>query len=102
MTVGTYIAVADDITLDKPSKVLTRMNEVGVPVAEVLIEDVITGSMTLQIPSSAATLPAIGTAFTLKDAGGTTVNLKVSKVGSKFTNAGETKVPVDFRQKFSA
>ena len=101
MTIGTYTAIADDISIDKPSMVLTRKNEVGVPVAEVLIEDVITGSATLQVPASGATAISIGQTFTLKDAAGTSYNFKVSKVGNKFQNTGETKIPVEFRQKFA-
>lgn len=101
MTIGTYTAIADDITLDKPAKVLTRYNESGVPAAEVLIEDVITGSATLQVPATGAVAIAIGATFTLKDAAGTTFNLKISKVGNKFTNMGETKVNVEFRQRFA-
>lgn len=103
MTIGSLITVADDITIDRPTKVLTRTNELGVPTAEVLIPDVITGSMTLQLPDAASAAPALGATFTLHPVGGgTTGNFKVSKTGDKFSAAGETKIMVEFRQKFAA
>jgi hypothetical protein len=38
---------------------------------------------------------------TIKDVDGTTtVKIKVTKVGRKFVSDGETKVPIEFRQRY--
>ena len=101
VTINTVAYIADDINYDVGTKVITRPNEFGVPQAEVLITEVGTGKMTLQVPASAA-IPPLGSTTSIKDIdGATTINIKLSKIGRTFKADGEIKVPVEFRQKLN-
>ena len=102
LTIGTLNGlIADDISVDDATKVITRGNQVGVPAAEVLMDDVMTGNATIQLPSATVALPAKGTAFPLLDITGNTLNFKVFKWGRKWRADGETKLNLEFRQKLA-
>ena len=102
VTMSSVAYVADEITYSKDTKPLTNLNQVGVPTKEVLIEQIGTGSMTLQLAASTTVAPAIGSTFSLTPVGGgTALSLKVSKVGQIFKNDGETKLQVEFRDKLN-
>src|ERR1041384_2867187 len=66
---GVVTFTAEDISYEKGSKPLTRTDRFGVPVAEVLIDEIGTGSMTLQLPDADTKAPLIGAGFTLTDVG---------------------------------
>lgn len=93
----TYIAEA--FSLDDPSNWFVRKNEVGVPNGQVGIDDVPTGSATLQLADSDVKLPKKFAEFDATEVGGDTVTLIVAKVGQAFTQDGETKVTIDLRAK---
>jgi hypothetical protein len=105
---GSGIAyIADNIDLQAPTKVLTRPKVSGTADAEVMIDEPITGSMTLQVPASgntptAAALVKRGATGTILDTDGVaTIAIKISEVGAKFSVDGEVKIPVSFRQKLN-
>jgi hypothetical protein len=97
----TYIA--DNVDFEEATRVYTRNNEFGVPQAEVLVNEVGTGSMTLQVPSIlsvpvSASFPKRFAVGTIKDVDAlVTINIKITKVGRKQVAEGETKVHVEFR-----
>ena len=94
--------VAESINVDKSTSVIEQKNEYGVPTGQVLIEQIPTGSMTLQLASSATVAPSIGNAFTLVPVGGgSSVTFLISKVGEQFSQDGETKLSVDFRKQLN-
>ena len=93
--------IADDIDIDDATNVLTRKNNVGVPAAEVQMDDVMTGTATIQLPSATVALPAKGTQFNLVDVTGTSLPFKVHKWGRKYGSDKETKLKLDFRQKLN-
>lgn len=97
-TTGGTPFIADNIDIDKPVKIITGTNEVGVPYREVLVEDAFTGNATLQLPTATTPPPNIGDKFTVKEAGGASLNCKVSKTGSRFKKDGETLIPIEFRK----
>ena len=66
-----------------------------------VIEQIPTGSMTLQLASSSTVAPSIGAAFTLVPVGGGSATFLISKVGEQFTQDGETKLSVDFRKQLN-
>ena len=102
ITIGALVGlIADDIDIDDPTKVLTRMDNQGSPAAEVQIDEVMTGTATIQMPTATVALPAKGTYFTLTDVTGTVLHFKVIKWGRKFKNDGETKIPLTFRKAFN-
>lgn len=92
--------IADKISLDDPTTTLTRKDNLGVPVAEVMIDGVMTGTAQIQVPSTLTALPPKGTHFTLTDVDGTTHNFKVEGWGRDWSE-GETKLPLKFRQRFA-
>ena len=78
------------------------LNTVGIVNKEVLIEQPFTGSATLQLAATTTVAPSIGDPFTLVPVGGgTALSCKVSKVGAKMSQDGETKVSIDFRKKIN-
>jgi hypothetical protein len=107
VVIGSFTYVADNIDYDVATKIIERKNEVGVPVAEVLIQETGTGSMTVQIPATLSVptsgcVPAVGASFSIKDADGVaTINCKVTKVGRKMISDAENKFNVEFRQRYN-
>lgn len=93
----TYIA--ESFSLDDPANWFVRKNEFGVPNGQVGIDDVPTGSATLQLEDDTVKLPKKYAEFTAVEVGGTSVTLIVAKVGQAFTSEGETKVTIDLRAK---
>jgi hypothetical protein len=99
--------LADNIDFTGGTKVLTRPNTSGVASAEVMIDEPITGSMTLQvpaagyIPTSGALIRRGATGTMLNSDGVETIAIKISEVGAKFSVDGEVKIPVSFRQKLN-
>ncbi len=101
VTFNAIAYIADNIDYEVSTKVITRPNEFGVPQAEVLILETGTGSMTLQVPAGLTAPPIGDLTATIKDVDGTTsIKIKVIKVGRKFVQDGETKVNIEFRQRF--
>ena len=101
LTIGTLTgAVAEDISVDDDTNVLTRKNQVGVPDGEVQIDGVMTGTASIQVRGTMP-LPPKGTPFTLTDVTGTTFGFKVNKWGRKWKNDGMTMVNLTFRQRFA-
>jgi hypothetical protein len=98
---------ADNIDYDEPTRVLTRPKVSGAPDAEVLIDDVGTGSMTLQVPATlavptAGSIVKRGATGTITDSdGAATIPIKVSKVGRKIAAGEEIKIQVEIRQRFN-
>ena len=93
--------IADDVDIDDPTNILTRKDNQGKPVAELMIDEVMTGTATIQMPTATIALPAKGSYFTLPDVTGTPLHLKVVKWGRKMGNDKETKIPLTFRQAFN-
>ena len=102
LSIGTLTGlIADDIDIDDATNVLTRKGNFGTPAAEVQMDDVMTGSATIQLPSATVALPAKGTQFSLVDVTATALSFKVHKWGRKFKSDAETKLKLDFRQKLN-
>lgn len=101
VTLSTGAFVAEDIDYEQGTKSLVRTNEFGVPQAEVLIDEIGTGSMTLQLPSSNTAPPLRGDAFTLIDLGGGSRPCKISKVGRVSKVDALKMVKVEFRDKLN-
>ena len=101
-TTGGVAYIADSINIKKPQTVITGKDQFSRPFREVMIGDVITGDLELQLADVTTVAPTAGMPFTLVDIGGASLNLKVQDVSPKFTSSGETKVSVSFRQRFGA
>jgi hypothetical protein len=94
--------IAENITITDPSNWTVRKDENGSPNGQVGVDDVPTGSMTLQLADSSVKLPKKYAEFTLDEVGGDTATFIVSEVGQAFQQDGETKVNVSFRAKLAA
>lgn len=93
--------IAEAFSLDDPSNWVVRKNEVGVPNGQFGVDDVPTGSCTLQLADSTVKLPKKYAEFSAVEVGGTEVDLIVAKIGQAFQHDGETKVTIDIRAKLS-
>jgi hypothetical protein len=89
--------IAEQFSLEDGSNWFVRKNEVGVPNGQVGVDEVPTGSATLQLADDSVKLPKKYAVFTAVEVGGSTVSLIVAKVGEAFTQDGETKVTIDIR-----
>jgi hypothetical protein len=101
VTIGGVNFVAEDISYELGTKELTRRNQYNVPEAEVLLDDIGTGSMTLQLPAADTAPPLRGDPFTLIDAGGASLPMKISKVGRTWKSDSLIMLKVDIRQKLN-
>jgi hypothetical protein len=96
--------VADDISIDRPSKTVERTTELDEPSGQVSYLGFVTGSATLQLATASTIPPIHGKHFllTVFDTDGDgDLDLEVfyvDSVSQPFTKDGETKVPVTFRK----
>ena len=95
LTINGVVYAADDFSLDHEVTEIVRTNKNDRPTGQVAIKGRITGSATLQLATSSTPMPEMGMQFTVTE--GTFVLRKVSRSESK---GGETKVPIEFVQKF--
>lgn len=93
--------ILEQFSLDDPSNWVVRKNAVGVPNGQFGVDEVPTGSATLQLADETVKLPKKFAEFTAVEVGGTSVTLIVAKVGQTFQHDGETKVSIDVRAKIS-
>jgi hypothetical protein len=64
LTIASVGYVAENVSVSRPTTVLTRENEVGEPNGFVSIQDWVTCNGTLQIPTSGSSYPQLGGTFT--------------------------------------
>jgi len=102
VTISTKTYVAENITIDFPTTNVVTKNEVGVPTRQVIVTDVATGSLTLQLPDAVTAPPALLSVVPLTPiGGGSAINFIITKVGQTFTHDNEQKVNCDIRQKLN-
>ena len=103
--------VADNITVNRPTKLIKRTDQLGEPSGSVGVPDFVEGSATLQIASSSTLLTQAGDQIICDG----TVNAKldastggagsetffVHSVGEPFTKDGETKLNISFIKKYN-
>lgn len=65
LTIGGVAYVADNITVNRPTKPIERTNEIGEPSGSVGVAGFVTGSATIQLASSSTVEPAGGATFTV-------------------------------------
>jgi hypothetical protein len=102
ITIGTVTFVAENISYEDPSNWTVTKDSVGVPNKQHGVDDVPTGSATLQLPDTTTAPPAKYATFSLTPiGGGTAITVIISKVGQAFQQDGERKVNIDFRKKLN-
>lgn len=92
--------VAENISIDRPTKIIAVENEIGEPSKQVVIADFVTGSATVQIVS--AVPPANGETFpaTFSTAIGAETFI-VTSVSQPEEQAGLKKSTIQFRKKIN-
>jgi hypothetical protein len=96
------IYVLKNITVDRPVKELTRMNEFGVPDGQVFIDDKVRGSATGQFSTSTSKPPKRFEEFALTKVGGGTETFFVKSVSINFGQDAETTFTIEFTKKLAA
>lgn len=105
-TVGsTTNYVADNITINRPGKVIERTNEIDEPSGQVIYGGFVTGSATLQLATGSTLQPFHGKGFSLNskfdpdhDADSDAEVFVIDSVDLAKDKAAETKVNITFRK----
>lgn len=96
VSINSVTYIAEDISLSYPQQRQEIKDGNGVPIGQVLIPQVITGSMKLQLATSSTVVPARNLTFTLQ--GQTWI---VETVGTAYTQGNYVYVNVTFVQKLN-
>ncbi len=101
---GGVAYIADDFTINRPSKVVEQTQQLDRPNGQRLYATFVTGSATLQLAAAATLTPVLFKAFSVTvydtDEGGAkdVEWFVISEVGQPFQKDQETKVPISFRK----
>jgi len=95
--VGAETYIAEDISMTRPTVVVSREDELGAPSGEVGIPDWQTGTATLQI-SSGGSVPNLGTIMTASFSGSVEEHCWINEVGQTFAQRDLRKVNISFRK----
>lgn len=102
VTIGGLSIIAESISLEQPSQVLERFNQVGDPSGQVIIEGFNTGSAVLQLATTAITVVTIGATFTLVRNNGSTVGMVISTVSEAQSQFDIHKQNVGIRRRYGS
>jgi len=100
ITIGGTAFVAENISLNIPTQITERRNEVGDPNGQVIIEQFGNGSATLQFATTLTVPPTIGATFTLTRQSGLTIGAIVSQVTEPQAQFDIKKCQINFRKKY--
>lgn len=95
-TKGNY--VAENITVQRPSTVIERRDEIGQPSGQVIIDSFVVGSATFQLATTASLIPAIGDTFVTEFIPGTPESCSLSQVDQPEQQTTDKKVNINFRK----
>jgi hypothetical protein len=97
LTIGgvTYVPEASD--LKYPSSDISRKDKKGKPASFLLRDDIITGTVTLQLETASTAIPTTGDTFTY-DFGKGTKTFVITNVGTPKGQNMDWKVSIDIRQ----
>jgi hypothetical protein len=102
LTINAVAYVADNITVNRPSKAVDRTNNLGEPTGSVGIADFVTGSCTLQLAADATAEPTNGLTFaTTFDSGIGSETFYLTSVSRAEVKDGEKKINVTFKKKYN-
>ena len=103
LTINSVTYVAEQIEVRRPSFVIERRDQLNKPNGQVIDEDFVTGTATLQLATGATVIPQIGQTFqeTFVAAIGAETFI-LSEIGQPEAQGDAKKVPVSFRKKYNA
>lgn len=97
VTIGSTAYVAEQIAITDTSTIIERMDQNGVPAAQVVIPGFSKGTGTLQMATTLTVVPTIGTTFTLTRNGGATVGAIIADIGEAENHKDARKFTIGFR-----
>ena len=101
-TIDTVQFIVEDGRVSRGSSKLETTNEFGIPNKKVHKRTTATGSLTLQLPSSATLSPALFAIVALVPfGGGAALNYIITEVGDQFSAEGVSKVTCSIEQKLN-
>lgn len=101
-SVSMGVFVCDNITINRPTKVIQRTDNLGEPTGSVGVPDFVNGSGTMQLANASSVEPAAGCTFTENFQVGVAETFFIHSVGLATTKDGEKKVPFSFIKKYGA
>ena len=102
VTIGGTAFIADNISLNVPTQVIERRDEVGNPSGQVIIEQFVSGSAVLQFATTLTVPPTNGATFTMVRNGGATIGCVVSQVAEPQTQLDSKKCNINFRKRYGS
>ena len=102
LSINSVSYVADNIEVNRPTKTITRTNELDEPDGQVTYADYVTGSATLQLESGATVIPVAGLTFSatfIASIGAETFYLE--NVDQPEVKDAEKKVNITFRKQYN-
>ncbi len=102
ITIGATAYVAENTSLNVPTQIIERRNEVGDPNGQVIIEQFNEGSATIQMATTLTVMPAIGATFTLTRQAGSTIGCVISQVSEPQAQFDIRKAQINFRKRYGS
>ena len=102
VTIDTVAYIAEDIEVTRPTSVIERRNELNEPSGQVLIQDFVTGSATLQLAATSTDIPDLGATFTMtidSEIGAET--FIISEIGQGENQGEAKKIRINFRKRYN-
>jgi len=101
LTINSVTYVAEQIEVRRPTFVIERRNQLNQPSGQVIDDDFVTGTATLQLATGSTAIPTNGQSFT-ETFGAASETFLISEVGQPEEQGGEKKVTISFRKKYNA
>lgn len=102
LTIASVPFVADNISVNRPSKSIKRTNELGEPSGSVGVADFVEGSATLQLATGSVAEPQAGQTFTITfDATIGSETFYIMSPGRVEQKDSEKKINVTFIKKYN-
>ena len=80
---------------------IERRNQLNQPSGQVIDDDFVTGTATLQLATGSTAIPTNGQSFT-ETFGAASETFLISEIGQPEEQGGEKKVTISFRKKYNA
>lgn len=101
-TINSVAYVADNISVNRPTKEIERTNQIGEPSGSVGVAGFVSGSATLQLASGATVEPTAGQTFAVTfDSGIGAETFFVTSPSRAETKDGEIKLNITFKKKYN-
>src|SRR5262245_21938142 len=101
LTINSVTYVAEQIEVRRPTFTIERRNQLNQPSGQVIDDDFVTGTATLQLATGSTAIPTNGQTFATTFAAAEETFI-ISEVGQPEEQGAEKKVTISFRKKYNA